>query len=191
MRLLWDRALGHATLLLGVVLTGCAHQQVPPPLAPQARTPNIYVPLPQEAQLPPMREDDTPPKLTDAKPAAAEEEKPKKKTKRQPTQVSQVPAPVPSAVVEAPTSPAATLGALAPGGGAADPKQQQEVTAKISAVEKRIVDLPSGTAEKEQKQIVKVKQFLKEASDALKGGDFEGAGILATKAELLMDDLTK
>ena len=152
-------------------------------------SPNIYVPLPQEAPLPPMKEDDTPPKLTDAKPAAAEEEKPKKKTKRQP---SQVPAPAPAAaVVEAPTAPAATLGALAPGGGAADPKQQQEVTAKISAVDKRIVDLPSGTAEKEQKQIVKVKQFLKEASDALKGGDVEGAGILATKADLLMDDLTK
>lgn len=62
---------------------------------------------------------------------------------------------------------------------------------RISAVEKRINDLPSGTADREQKQIAKVRLFLKEASDALKGGDVEGAGILATKADLLMDDLTK
>ena len=195
MKLLWDRALGHATLLLGVVLTGCTHQQQAPPLAPQAKTPNIYVPPPAETQLPPMKEDDTPPKLTDAKPAtaAAEEVKPKKKTKRPATQPpAPGPAPAPTtAAVEPSAAPAATLGALAPGGGSADPKQQQEVMVRISAVEKRLGDLPSGTAEKEQKQVVKVKQFLKEASDALKGGDVEGAGILATKADLLMDDLTK
>ena len=189
MKVLWDRALGHATLLLGVVLTGCAHQQQAPPPAPQAKTPNIYVPPPSEAQLPPMKEDDTPPRLTDAKPVEAEEVKPKKRTKRQPTPVPV--APTTTAVAEPPPAPAATLGALAPGGGAADPKQQQEVMGKISAVEKRIGDLPSGTADKEQKQIAKVRQFLKEASDALKGGDVEGAGILATKADLLMDDLTK
>jgi hypothetical protein len=63
--------------------------------------------------------------------------------------------------------------------------------AKIGAVEKRIGELPSATADREQKQVAKVRQFLKEASDALKGGDVEGAGILATKADLLMDDLSK
>jgi hypothetical protein len=62
---------------------------------------------------------------------------------------------------------------------------------RIAAVEKRIGDLPGGTIEREQKQITKVRQFLKEASDALKGGDVDGARILATKADLLMDDLTK
>jgi hypothetical protein len=43
----------------------------------------------------------------------------------------------------------------------------------------------------EQKQIAKVKLFLKEASDALRGGDVDGARILVTKADLLVDDVQK
>ncbi len=193
MTLLCKRALGHSALCFSVLLMGCLHQQQPPPLAPQAKTPNIYVPPPAEANLPPMKEGDTPPKLTDAKPvAAAEEIKPKKKVKRQPTPVQPpVVAPAAPPTVIAEETPAATLGALAPGGGSADPKQQQEVMGRIAAVEKRIGEVPSATADKEQKQIAKVRQFLKEASDALKGGDAEGAGILATKADLMMDDLKK
>ena len=62
---------------------------------------------------------------------------------------------------------------------------------KIGAVDKRLTEVPSATADREQKQIAKVRQFLNEASDALKGGDVEGAAILATKADLLMDDLMK
>ena len=173
-----------------VLLTGCLfHRQQMSPLAPQAKTPNIYVPPPADAKLPPMQTDDTPPNLTDAKPVTAAEVKPKKPKKRQ---APPPPAPAPVAVAADPTPPpAATLGALSPGGGAASPKQQQEVMAKIAAVEKRIGDLPGATADREQRQIAKVRLFLKEASDALKGGDAEGAGILATKADLLMDDLTK
>jgi hypothetical protein len=192
-RLLWNRAKGFGALLSFVLLTGCLHQEQAPPLAPQAKTPNIYVPPPTDAQLPPMKSGDTPPTLTDAKPVpAAEEVKPKKRTKRQQTisPVTATPPPA-TATAEAPANPPATLGAIAPGGGNANPKQQQEVMAKIGAVEKRVNDLPGATADREQKQIAKVRQFLKEASDALKGGDVDGAGILATKADLLMDDLTK
>jgi len=141
-----------------------------------------------------MQSEETPPNLTDAKPVPAAEEKPKKRTKRQqPASVTALNPPQSPPPVEQPAAPStpATLGALAPGGGNADPRQQQEVMAKIGAVEKRINDLPSATADREQKQIAKVRQFLKEASDAWKGGDVEGAGILATKADLLMDDLTK
>ena len=44
----------------------------------------------------------------------------------------------------------------------------------------------------EQKaQVSKVKNFLKDAQDALKSGDAEGAKTLATKAKLLLDDLEK
>ncbi len=200
-RLLWNRSKGRirgratgrisgcGAFLLCAFLSGCVHEQKVPPLAPQAKTPNVYVPPPPETKLPPMQSEDTPPNLTDAKPAEAEEMKPKKKVKRPPpAPVAAAPTPAPT---ETPSTPPATLGELAPGGGNANPRQQQEVMARIAAVEKRINDLPSNTADREQKQIAKVKQFLKEASDAWKGGDVEGAGILATKADLLMDDLTK
>jgi hypothetical protein len=138
-----------------------------------------------------MKSGDTPPNLTDAKPAEAAAVKPKKRAKRQPAAAPVAAAPPVTAPAETPSTPPATLGALAPGGGNANPKQQQELMAKIGAVEKRINDLPTATADREQKQIAKVRQFLKEASDALKGGDAEGAEILATKADLLLDDLTK
>lgn len=192
MRLLWNRAQGNSALLLCMLLTGCLHQQQVPPLAPQAKTPNVYVPPPNDAKLPPMQSGDTPPNLTDAKPVEAAEVKPKKKPKRSPQPPAGTVTPSPTTQTETPpATPPATLGELAPGGGNANPKQQQEVMAKIGVVEKRITDLPGATADREQKQIAKVKQFLKEASDALKGGDAEGAEILATKADLLMDDLTK
>ena len=42
--------------------------------------------------------------------------------------------------------------------------------ARIGAVEKRITDLPNGTADREQKQIAKVKQFLNEAADDAQRG---------------------
>jgi len=190
-----------AAAALCVPLTGCAHRPPVPPLPPQAKTPSLYLPPPPANQLPPMGVAEAPPSLTDAKPAAAAEAKPKRHSRRpvvQPTPPtgdapaaapSASPAPAPTATPTA--TPAATLGALSPGGGAADPEQQREVMGKISAVEKRIGELPRAVADRQEKQIANVRLFLKEASDALKGGDVEGAGILATKADLLLDDLSK
>ena len=51
--------------------------------------------------------------------------------------------------------------------------------------------LPVKKAEEEKAQVSKVKNFLKDAQEALKTGDAEGAKTLATKAKLLMDDLEK
>jgi outer membrane biosynthesis protein TonB len=179
--------------LLCTALSGCLHQQKVPPLAPQAKTPNIYVPPPDQANLPPM-EAKPPAGVTDAKPVVAEEVKPKKRPKKQ-ANTTPPPSPAPTVAVATPPAETATpetakLGALGSGTDA-NPGQQKDVAEKISAVEKRITDLPSTVQDHEQKQIAKVKLFLKEASDALKGGDVEGAKILATKADLLVDDVQK
>jgi hypothetical protein len=179
-------------VLFCVSLSGCLHKQQAPALSQQAKTPNIYVPPPSQADLPPM-ESEPPANVTDAKPVVAEEVKPKKKQKKQPPSpapVAPTVATVSAPVVEPSQPDTAKLGALGSGGDA-NPKQQQDVADKISAVEKRITDLPSTVQDKEQKQISKVRLFNKEASDALKSGDVDGARILATKAELLLDDLTK
>jgi Spy/CpxP family protein refolding chaperone len=130
--------------------------------------------------------------VTDAKPVVAEQAKPKKKGRRQP--VTSAPATVAVVAPAAPSDPApseaAKLGALGSGGDA-NPRHQQDVADRISAVEKRLTDMPAAVQDREQKQIAKVRLFTKEASDALKAGDVDGARILATKAELLLDDLTK
>lgn len=190
--MLRSTANGFVAMFLCATLTGCLFQkQKVPPLPPQAQTPNIYVPPPDEAKLPPMQSD-PPPTLTDAKPAAASEAKPKKRVKKPSTPATPVttaPTSVPAAS-EPPPSEAATLGALAPGGNS-NPREQQEVANKIAAVEKRVGELPGAILDREQKQIAKIRLFLKEASDALKGGDVDGAKILATKADLLVDDVQK
>lgn len=182
--------------LLCVLVSGCIHKPLAPPLTQQTKTPNIYVPPPAEAQLPPMSAE-PPHDVTDAKPVVAAEVKPKKRTRKPPTasapvQVASIPTVPPPGVPtpEAPPPETATLGALGSGEDA-NPKQQKDVAARITTVEKRLNDLPGKVQDREQKQIAKVKLFSKEASDALKGGDVDGARILATKAELLLDDLTK
>jgi|GEM_PF-641262 len=180
-----------------VLLTGCLHRVQVPPLPPSAKTPSVYLPPPPESSLPPMGSQQAPPNLTDAKPAAAQEVKPKRHAHRSASSTAAAadgpatpaPAPAPAATPTAP--PAATLGALSPGGAADGSKQQQEVLAKIAAVERRIAELPRAISDRQEKQIANVRLFLKEASDAIKGGDVEGAGILATKADLLLDDISR
>ncbi len=181
----------HGAWLLCAMLTGCVHKQIAPPLPAKAQTPNTYIAPPPLADLPPMQADTTPPTLTDAKPAAAEEVKPKKKAKRPAQPAAPVIAAAPPvAAVDTPAPEATTLGELS-SEGSTNTKQQQDIAGKLGSVEKRLNDLPSSVAEREQKQIAKVRLFVKESSDALKSGDLEGAGILATKAELLMDDIAK
>ena len=120
--------------LLCALLSGCVHQQTAPPLAPQAKTPNIYVPPPNQDDLPPM-EAQPPADVTDAKPVVAEEVKPKKRPKKQatpptPPTVSAAPSPTETAPPDT-----AKLGAL---GSDSDtsPGNQKDVAEKISAVEK-------------------------------------------------------
>jgi hypothetical protein len=52
-----------------------------------------------------------------------------------------------------------------------------------------VTELPATTSDDQKKQVMQVRQFLKQASDALKTGDAEGADNLATKAGLLLDDI--
>jgi hypothetical protein len=185
-----------AAIVLCVALTGCRHQQPATPLPPQ--TPNVYVPPPPQPNLPPMQAP-PPASVSDVKPAKARV-KPKNHTKKPPLQTAALPevksagdVPAPSvspAAAAAPAEdPASTLGALSPGG--ASTPQQQQIGDAISAVEHRLKELPAATTEEQKKRVTQVRLFLKQATDALKTGDVEGARNLATKAGLLLDDLLK
>lgn len=76
-------------------------------------------------------------------------------------------------------------------GGAANPQAQEEAAALIRLIEKRVKALPLQMARKQRSQINRVQNFERQAQDALKTGDVEGATTLATKANLLLDDLDK
>jgi hypothetical protein len=182
-KLFFGRSAIGATALLCVALAGCHHQPKVPPLPPQAQTPNIYVPPPPQPNLPPM-EAPPPAVVTDVKPTVKPRVKPKKHKRPppKPEETTPVPAPVP-----AESAASAELGALSPGGDSS-PRQQQ-VAGHIATVEHRVDELPASNSDANKKQVLQVRQFLKQASDALKTGDAEGAENLATKAGLLLDDI--
>jgi ribosomal protein S20 len=100
-----------------------------------------------------------------------------------------VPEPVQVASAAPPPEETA-IGALT-AGGEASPQIKQEAAELITSSEKRLNALPSQKAEDEKAQVSKVKNFLKDAQEALNTGDAEGAKTLATKAKLLLDDLEK
>jgi hypothetical protein len=99
-------------------------------------------------------------------------------------------------VVDAPEAPAQTaaevtaIGALSSGG---DPnsRTQQEATDLIGSIDRRLNALPAPKVESEKTQISKIRNFQRQAQEALTSGDLEGAKTLATKAKLLLDDLEK
>ena len=156
---------------LPAVLTPVALEEIPEPEHP----PMVAA---QESNLPPV-------------PAVASAEKPKRERKK-PAPKTPVSEPVQIAVAAPPPpSPEDTaIGALT-AGGEANPQTKQEAADLITSSEKRLNAIPAQKAEDEKAQVSKVKNFLKDAQEALKTGDAEGAKTLATKAKLLLDDLEK
>jgi ribosomal protein S20 len=159
-------------VILPGVLTPVALEEIPEP----ENLPTIDVQ--QQTNLPPV-------------PAVASAGTPKRERKK-PAPKAPVPEPVQiaSAAPPPPSAEETAIGALTPGG-ETSPQTKQEAADLITSSEKRLNALPAQKAEEEKAQVSKVKNFLKDAQDALKTGDAEGAKTLATKAKLLLDDLEK
>ncbi len=178
------RELAIAILCFGPMLglVGCRHKpQVAP--VPQVLSPVALEDIPEpdlpmvempQVKLPPV------PVATNAKPKRPKKKPAPKAPEPEPAQVASV----------APPPEETAIGALTVGG-EANPQTKQEAADLIASSEKRLNALSSQRSEDEKAQISKVKNFLKDAQDALKTGDAEGAKTLATKAKLLLDDLEK
>jgi ribosomal protein S20 len=157
--------------ILPAVLTPVALEDIP---APE----NLPMVEGQPANLPPV-------------PVVASAGKPKRERKKPVPKAAPSPEPVQIAAAAPPPSPEETaIGALT-AGGEANPQTKQEAADLITSSEKRLTALPTQKAEEEKAQVSKVKNFLKDAQEALNTGDAEGAKTLATKAKLLLDDLEK
>jgi ribosomal protein S20 len=173
------------SLGLTVGLSGCWHKTKLAPLPP-VMEPVTLVDIPEPENLPVV---ETPQIRLPAVPYASNAQ-PKRERKRPAPKVT-TPEPALVASVTPPPTPEETaIGALTPGG-EANPQTKQEAADLIAACEKRLNALPAQKSEDEKAQVSKVKNFLKDAEDALKSGDAEGAKTLATKAKLLLDDLEK
>jgi ribosomal protein S20 len=168
---------------IACALSGCRHRMNVPPL-PQilapvelVEVPKPDLPLIQPAQI------DMPP--TPIAAAAAHPHRPV----RRPV-VKAVVTPSASTGTDSDADETAAIGALSTGGDSS-PRSQKEATEMIAAIEKRLSGLGALTSEEQKAQISKVRNFQKQAQDALSSGDMEGAKTLATKAKLLLDDLEK
>jgi len=179
------RRLAYAVFCFGLTvgLGGCRHRPqlapLPPVMSPVAledipepdNLPMVEIP---QIKLPPV------PVATNAKP---------KRERKKPAPKPVTPEPVQVASAAPPPEETA-IGALT-AGGEASPQTKQEAADLIASSEKRLNALSAQKAEEEKAQVSKVKNFLKDAQEALKSGDAEGAKTLATKAKLLLDDLEK
>jgi hypothetical protein len=97
------------------------------------------------------------------------------------------------AAVDTPQAPPVegnAIGALSLGG-EANPRAQQQTNELLASIDRRLNALPPQTANAEKSQVSQVRNFQRQAQDALNSGDIEGATTLATKAKLILDDLLK
>jgi hypothetical protein len=176
-----------AALCAGLTLGACGcHKKVQaaPPLPP-IQDPVALVTQPAAEHPPVIETPDVkmPPVPIASGAARMRRERRKPAAKAAPEQPAQV------ASAEPPAEDTA-IGALT-SGGEANARSQQEAADMIAANEKRLNALPAQTVEEEKAQISKVKNFQRQAQEALNSGDAEGAKTLATKAKLLLDDLSK
>ncbi len=173
-------------LALSVSLTGCFHKRVHlaplPPTITQVDTEPVSDSIAQIMVEPP---DEPLPDL----PVAAAAAKPHRERRRIAPKTTPPSAPNQLAVDEEPADVAA-IGDLTTGSDAT-PQRHQQALDLIATNDKRINALRPDILRNQRSQISKIKNFQKQAHQALDSGDSEGAMTLATKAKLLLDDLDK
>jgi hypothetical protein len=176
-------------------LSGC-HRKTNAVVLPQAQAPVVLAPPPTSVEdvmveAPPIN---VPPAPT----AAAA--KPKRERKK-PQVPKVVPTPTPPSTQPStpPVQVANTgevvgeenaIGALTAGGEATS-QTRQDALDLIASNEKRLSELSADMLKDKKSQINKIRNFERQAQDALNSGDAEGAKTLATKARLLIFDLDR
>jgi hypothetical protein len=76
-------------------------------------------------------------------------------------------------------------------GGEAGTQGRQEAESLLNTVQKRLDQLSDEMKKDHQDQVERVRLFVKRAQEAWKSGDLEGTRTLATKANVLLDDISK
>jgi ribosomal protein S20 len=186
-----SRKIAWTTLCFGLAigLAGCRHKPQLAPLPP-VLTPVALLDIPEPENLPMV---EVPPEKLPPVPISADAGKPKRKKKQAPKVVTP-PEPAPGTQIAStapvPSPEETAIGALT-AGGETNPQTKQEAADLIASIEKRLNALPAQKADEQKAQVSKVRNFWKDAQEALKTGDAEGAKTLATKAKLLLDDLEK
>ncbi len=172
-----------------VTMAGCRHRTVKAVAvapAPPAVTPVVVSVPPPTHPTEPLPEP-AEPALEAAVPVVTPPRKPhKKKVVQPPTPPVQV------AAIEAPTPAAApiALGQLSAGGDTGN-GLRTETEQLLAAQKVRVERLPTASILAHPTEVEQARRFLKNAEDAWKTADVEGAHTLALKTKVLLDDVQK
>ena len=120
--------------------------------------------------------------------AAAELHRERRRTVRPSTAAAGAPAQTAAAMEDTPDDP--VVGDLS-AGGESGPMVRQEAESVLKDNDRRLRAMPESQLHAQRSQVNKVKNFQRQARQALISSDFEGAKTLAVKAKLLLDDLEK
>ncbi|MGA8741115.1 MAG: hypothetical protein WB561_08010 [Terracidiphilus sp.] len=168
-----------AAWLFPLLLTGCFHKtQIAQnqPMAPPIEETPPPKPEPAPTNLPPPEVSipvQTPTQQITPPPEPVK--KPAKHKKPPTTQVASNETPAVSAI-----------GQLSTGD---PPNMRQQTDESIASTEKSLNGITRRLNDQEQKTAAQVREFLKQARDALTAGDVDGAHTLALKAKVLLDEL--
>ena len=183
---------------LGLGLSGCAaHRRVQPFVMPPF-TPVALLDIPEPDDPPMVEEDEDAADDLPPVPVAEGAATPKRQRRRPVKPPVQAPppdetpaAPPPQVAASAEPAPSSTvIGELTPGGDQSA-ETEKEAADLIASNEKRLNAISAETVKAQSALVSNVRNFQKQAQQALRTGDARGAKTLATKGKLLLDDLEK
>jgi outer membrane biosynthesis protein TonB len=173
-----------AVWLLPLLLTGCFdhHRQTAQiqPLAP----PLVEAPPPSTPQVTTAPE---PPTEAENKPEPTPEPPPEPEPKRHVRHRKPAPKDNPPPVQVADNSVPA-LGNISSGDA---PNLRQQTQDSIYNTERQLAGIKGGLSDQEKHTIDHIKEFLKQAKQALANGDVDGASTLAQKAQVLLAEVVR
>lgn len=166
-------------LILPLLMVACQHKQQKVQLPPLAPVDTANIPPPPNA--PPPANETIPTKPTQEAPTPPEQaQKPvvKKKKPKPPDTTEQAANPTPEV---------SAIGQLSSGDPADFRLQTQD---SIAAIEQGLQKINRNLDDSEKKTADHIREFIKEAKEALATGDVDGAHTLADKARVLLNELT-
>ncbi len=192
---------GRIVLVLPLLLSSCVHKtqqaQIQPPLAPPIEDTPLPKPDNAPANLPPPvislpdKPKDQP--VQSAPPPETPTPTPKhRKSASKPTTAAPTEAPAPAAQT---TEQASNTPPEVPAAGnlsSGDPENQTDETqTMITDTERGLNAITRKLSDQETKTSAQIREFLRQAKAALNTKDVAGANILATKAKVLLTELTQ
>lgn len=175
----------HGYWLLPIcLLMGCVHKPTPPP-------PQTLAPVVQEQPKPTPDEDVSknlpPPVLGDVTPTPAPQSAPEPPPEPVKKPMHKAKKLNPATEAENATTPSVSAIGQLSSGGSGD--QRTQTINSIAAIEKKLNGITRSMSAGEQRTATQIREFLKEAKDALASGDMDGAHTLTEKAKILLSEL--